>query len=71
MSYRDVENSNRSVRFFEKKLFLAIIIVLVAGIAFGAWFVFVFNAQNAEDTKNTVLPPDCYSINGKQICPKK
>ena len=65
----DVGNFNRSSRFYNRKLILAIIIVLVAGITFGVWFFFNSNSDNAIDTSENFLPPNCYSINGKQICP--
>jgi hypothetical protein len=64
----DVGNSNRSFRFFNRKLILAMIIVAVAGITFGIWFLFT-NSNNAIDTSDNFLPPNCYSINGKQVCP--
>jgi hypothetical protein len=65
----DVDNSNRSSRFYNRKLILGIIIVAVAGLTFGVWFFFISNSDNAIDTSENFLPPNCYSINGKQICP--
>jgi len=64
----DVDKSNRSFRFLNRKLILAIIIVAAAGITFGIWFFFTYS-DNAIDTSDNFLPPNCYSINGKQICP--
>jgi len=40
----DVDNSNAPSRFFGRRLILAIIIVLVAGLTFGLWF-FLFPIQ--------------------------
>jgi uncharacterized BrkB/YihY/UPF0761 family membrane protein len=71
MSYGNVDKSDGSIRFFERKLFLVLIIALVAGIIFTASFVLVFDTQSEEVAKNNLLPPDCYSINGKQVCPKR
>ncbi|HEX7178732.1 MAG TPA: hypothetical protein VF220_03330 [Nitrososphaeraceae archaeon] len=65
----DVDKSNPSSRFVSKKLILVIIIVLVAGITFGVWFFFISDSDNAIDTSDNFLPPNCYSVNGKQICP--
>jgi flagellar basal body-associated protein FliL len=71
MSFRDADKSNRSRIFSGKSLIIIIIIVAVVPITFAVWFFFISDADNAfEDTKN-VLPPNCYSINGKQTCPKK
>jgi len=65
----DVDKSNRSFRFHNRKLILAIIIVAAAGITFGIWFFFISDSDNAIDTSDNFLPPNCYSVNGKQICP--
>ena len=72
MGYRDVDKSNTSIRFFEKKLLLAIIIILVAGIISAVWFIFVSDTKiSLQKTENNVLPPDCYSVNGNITCPKR
>jgi hypothetical protein len=65
------ENSNQSRTFPGRRLILAIIIVLVASIAFGFWFFFISSPDNAIGNSDKYLPPNCYSINGKQICPPK
>lgn len=65
----DVDKSNRSFRFLNRKLIVAIIIVAAAGITFGIWFFFISDSDNAIDTSDNFLPPNCYSVNGKQICP--
>jgi len=65
------ENSNQSRRFPGRRLILAIIIVLVASIAFGVWFFFISGSDNTIGNSDKYLPPNCYSINGKQICPPK
>ena len=65
----DVDKSNPSSRFVSRKLILVTIIVLVAGITFGVWFFFISDSDNALDTSDNFLPPNCYSVNGKQICP--
>jgi hypothetical protein len=62
-------SKNRSSRFYNRKLILAIIIVLVSGLTFGLWFFFISNSDNAIDTSENFLPPNCYSINGREICP--
>jgi len=48
------------------------IIILVAGtgIALTGWY-FLIEADKNADIKTPVLPPNCYSVNGQQICPKK
>jgi hypothetical protein len=67
----DVDNSNGPPRFFGRRLILATIIVLVAGITFGLWFFFISDSNNAAENSDIYLPPNCYSVNGKQTCPPK
>jgi hypothetical protein len=57
-------------RFLRKNIIVAIIIVAGAGIGFAVWFFFISDAYNTLDDISNYLPPDCYSINGKQVCPK-
>jgi hypothetical protein len=54
-----------------RRLFLGIIIVLFASISFGVWFFLISGLDNAIGNSEKYLPPNCYSINGKQICPPK
>jgi hypothetical protein len=68
---KHVEKSNQSRRILGGKLILAIIIVLVANIAFGVLFFFISGSDNTIWNSDKYLPPNCYSINGKQICPSK
>ena len=68
---KDVDNSNAPSRLFSRRLILAIIIVLVAGLTFGLWFFFISDSNDATENSNIYLPPNCYSVNGKQICPPK
>jgi hypothetical protein len=64
-----VQNSNQQGRLIGRRLTLTIIIVLVTGIMLGAWFFFISDLVNAIGKNDNYLPPNCYSINGKQICP--
>jgi hypothetical protein len=50
---------------------LAIIIVVVAGFVFGVWFFSISESDSAIQNSENYLPPNCYSVNGKQTCPKK
>ena len=61
--------NNRSTRFFGKRILLVIIVVLAGGLAFGLWYYFISNSNNIPENTDTYLPPNCYSINGKQTCP--
>jgi hypothetical protein len=70
MTFADhYQNSNHSRRLPSRRLILGIIIVLVASIAFGVWFFFISGWDNVIGNSEKYLPPNCYSINGKQICP--
>jgi hypothetical protein len=65
----DVSNSKPTSKLADKRVWL-IIGIAVAVIVFAIWFFVISDAYNSfEGTKNS-LPPNCYSINGKQICPK-
>ena len=64
----DVDSSNAPSRLFGRRLILAIIIVLVAGLTFGLWFFFISDSDNAVENSDIYLPPNCYSVNGKQTC---
>jgi hypothetical protein len=66
-----VQNSDQSSRLIGRRLGLAIIIVLVSGIIFGSWFFFISDLDNVIWNNDNYLPPNCYSINGKHICPPK
>jgi len=66
-----VDNSNAPSRFFGRRLILATIIVLVAGVTFGLWFFFISDSNNGTENSDIYLPPNCYSVNGKQTCPPK
>jgi len=64
------QNSNQSNGLLGRRLFLGII-VLFASISFGVWFFLISGLDNAIGNSEKYLPPNCYSINGKQICPPK
>jgi len=71
MTTKKFDKSNQSKTFLRNNIIVAIIIIisLVTVTLSVAWFFLIPYARNLQDTNN-VLPPDCYSINGKQICPK-
>ena len=63
------DTDSRSIRFLAKWVkFLMIMIILVAGLAFGLWYFFLSGSHNAINNKGAVLPSNCYSVNGKQTC---
>lgn len=64
------DNSKPSSGFLGRRLILAVIIVLIAGVVFGVWFFFISDSDNEIEDKDSFLPPNCYLINGKQTCPK-
>jgi hypothetical protein len=65
-----VQNSNQSNRLLGRRLILGIIIVVFVNII-GVWFFVISGLDNAIGNSEKYLPPNCYSINGKQICPPK
>jgi predicted secreted protein len=60
-----IDNSNLSR--INGRLKIIIIAVVVAGIIFG-FFYFIGHYKTLNETTN-YLPPNCYSVNGKEICP--
>jgi len=61
------DSDDSIVSRFNKRLKIIIIGVVIASIIFGIFY-FVGHYNTLEDTTN-LLPPNCYSLNGKQICP--
>ncbi|HKX21147.1 MAG TPA: hypothetical protein VJM74_05705 [Nitrososphaeraceae archaeon] len=67
----DKSNDSYSVgRFFGKKLMLVLIIALALTIIFIVLLFGIFHMAVPTDHNSNLLPANCYSINGKQICPK-
>jgi hypothetical protein len=63
------DTDSRSIRFLAKWVkFLMIMIILVAGLAFGLWYFFLSGSDNAIKNNGPLLPSNCYSVNGKQTC---
>jgi hypothetical protein len=62
------DNAGKSTlsRFIKKKLIVITIIITVAAVIIGIWLFFM-GAHNIENTN--ILPPNCYMINEKPICP--
>lgn len=48
--------------------FLIIMIMVVAGLAFGLWYFFLSGSNNAIKNNGAILPSNCYSVNGKETC---
>jgi len=66
MSIRGVNNSRIS-RLLQRKITLIIIAIIVAAII---WAIMFFFGDENNKSKNTkYLPPNCYSLNDKIICP--
>ena len=59
---------NRSARFFGKRILLAIIIILIAGLVLGLSYFFTMGSGNVIKNNEAFLPSNCYSVNGKQTC---
>jgi hypothetical protein len=62
----DVGNSKPPSKLVDKRVWL-IIVITVTVIIFAIWLFFI-SGYIALDNSET-LPPNCYSLNGKQICP--
>lgn len=62
------EIGSTSKRLLGKKILLAIIIILIVGLAVALWFIFISGSSNTIKNNNDSLPSNCYSVNGKEIC---
>ncbi|HKQ22762.1 MAG TPA: hypothetical protein VJS91_12025 [Nitrososphaeraceae archaeon] len=63
------EHSSTLLRVLGKKKLLFVIIITITAIAFGVWFFFMSEESNIIESRYDFVPPNCYIINGKQICP--
>ena len=68
---KHVQDSYQSGWLIGRRVGVAIMVVLVSGVMFGFWFFFISDLDNVIWNNDNYLPPNCYSINGKQICPPK
>jgi len=50
---------------------LLIAAIIIAAIILVVIFVIIPEKNELEKTNTNYLPPDCYSLNGKIICPKR
>ncbi|MGI0032792.1 MAG: hypothetical protein ACRD97_05920 [Nitrososphaeraceae archaeon] len=62
----DVSNSKLPSKLADKRVWI-IIVIAVAGIIFGIWLFFISGYNSLDNSEK--LPPNCYSLNAKQICP--
>jgi len=53
------------------KTILLIAAIIIAAIILVVIFVIIPEKNELEKTNTNYLPPDCYSLNGKIICPKR
>jgi uncharacterized membrane protein len=66
---KTVNDDNQPNRLLGRKFIIGIIIVLVATLAVCVWFFSVSSSGFGVGITEKYLPPNCYSINGNQICP--
>jgi hypothetical protein len=64
---KDTDNSKQASKLASKKV-MVIMIIVGAVILFAIWFFFIPGVYNPFYESDT-LPPNCYSLNGKRICP--
>ena len=62
------KTKNQSSKFFGNRIVLLIIIILVASVTVVLLYSVIYQSDNVSKN-NVVLPGNCYSINGQQICP--
>ncbi|HKQ20469.1 MAG TPA: hypothetical protein VJS91_00390 [Nitrososphaeraceae archaeon] len=62
------EPSSRLLGVLGKKKILIVIIIAITAIGFGICF-FSMNENNISKSTSDFVPPNCYIINGKRICP--
>jgi hypothetical protein len=62
----DVSNSKRPSKLADRRVWL-IVVIAVAVIMFAVWLFFISGYIGLDNSE--MLPPNCYSLNGKQVCP--
>jgi hypothetical protein len=62
----DASNSKLPSKLADKRVWL-IILISVAVITFAIWLFFIPGYIPLDNSE--ILPPNCYSLNGKQVCP--
>ncbi|HEY7226605.1 MAG TPA: hypothetical protein VH481_00580 [Nitrososphaeraceae archaeon] len=69
MTFAKSVKNPQSNKLFGRKLIIGILIVLVATLVMGVWFFSNSGLGLGIGNTEKYLPPNCYSINGNQICP--
>jgi uncharacterized BrkB/YihY/UPF0761 family membrane protein len=62
----DVSNSKPPSKLADKRVWL-ILVIAVAVIIFASWLFFISGYNLLDNSEK--LPRNCFSLNGKQICP--
>ena len=71
MSSRDDVDKSRYPRLGQRTTILIIAAIIIAAGILTVVFRIIPEKNELENTNTNELPPDCYSLNGKIICPKR
>ena len=70
MSSRSHIDKSRNSILGERTTILIIAAIIIAISMFVVIFIIIPEKNELDNTNTNYLPPDCYSLNGKTICPK-
>ena len=67
---KDVIDKSRNSKLGQRKTIFLIAAIIIAAIILVVIFLIIPEENELEKINTNYLPPDCYSLNGKIICPK-
>ena len=71
MSFRSNVDKSRYPRLGQRMTIVIIAAIIIAATMLVLIFVIIPEKNQLEQTNSDYLPPDCYNLNGKIICPKR
>ena len=71
MSSRGNVDKSRYLRLGQRTTIMIIAAIIIAATILVLIFIIIPEKNELEKTNTNYLPPDCYSLNGKIICPKR
>ena len=71
MSFRSNIDKSRYPRLGQRTTIMIVAAIIIAATILIVIFLIMPEKNELEKANTNYLPPDCYSLNGKIICPKR
>ena len=71
MSFRSNIDKSRYPRLGQRTTIMIVAAIIIAATILVLIFIIIPEKNQLEQTNTDYLPPDCYKLNGKIICPKR